>query len=252
VASVRTNHRTLNIAHRGASSIAPQNTLAAFEKALEIGADGIELDVRLCADGVPVVIHDATVDGTTDGSGRVDTLKLAQLKELDAGSSFDPAFAGERVPTLAQVLETVGRKALLNIELKGLSPFDRGLEHTVLDLIERHGLAENVLLSSFNPLALRRVQQLAPRIPTGLLYAMPAWPALWLAGLVMPRANAALHPHYALVDEEHLQRARARNARVYVWTVDDPAVMRRLITWRVDGIITNTPRVLRELLESMP
>ena len=101
------SERVLNIAHRGASRVAPANTLAAFEKAAELGADGIELDVHLSADGVPVVIHDFTVDATTDGSGRVGDLTLTRLKELDAGSSFSLDFAGERIPTLAEVLDSV-------------------------------------------------------------------------------------------------------------------------------------------------
>ena len=165
------HERTLNIAHRGASSAAPPNTLAAFEKAVELGADGIEFDVHLSADGVPVVIHDFTVDGTTDGSGRVAEMTLAQLEQLDAGSSFDPAFAGERIPTLVQVLETCGNRLLLNIELKDLSLRDSGLERAVIAQVEQRGLGNRVILSSFNPFSLRRAKKIAPRIPVGLLYA---------------------------------------------------------------------------------
>jgi len=245
-------NRLLNIAHRGASKLAPQNTMAAFEKALEIGADGIEFDVRLSADGVPVVIHDATLDATTDGSGRVDAMRLAQLKQLDAGSSFDPAFAGERIPTLAEVLETLGGKLFLNIELKGLEPFDRGLERAVVALVEQYAMEEHVLLSSFNPLAVRRVQRFAPRIPTGLIYQRRAPLARRLAHVIMPRFPEALHPHHAVVDEQHIRRARAHNARMNVWTVDDPTEMRRLIALGVDGIITNVPDVLRQVLEAAP
>jgi glycerophosphoryl diester phosphodiesterase len=142
---------TLNIAHRGASAAAPANTMAAFEKALALGADGIELDVQLSADGVPVVIHDFTVDDTTDGSGKVARMTLAQLEQLDAGSYFDPAFAGERIPTLEKVLEVMGNRLLLNIELKGFSLFDKGLERAVIGLIEQHALRSRVFLSSFNP-----------------------------------------------------------------------------------------------------
>jgi len=163
--------RVLNIAHRGASLAAPPNTLAAFEKAIELGADGVELDVHLSADGVPVVIHDFTVDAITDGSGRVAELTLTQLKQLDAGSSFDPAFGGERVPTLEEVLKHIGNRVLLNIELKTTSLCDKGLEQAVITLVEHHGLIERVLLSSFNPFALRRAKRIAPHIPAGLLHA---------------------------------------------------------------------------------
>ena len=127
--------------------------MAAFARAVELGAHGIELDVHLSADGVPVVIHDFTVDATTDGSGPVSSMPLAQLKELDAGSSFAPAFAGEPIPTLAEVLETFGHRLFLNIELKTTSPGDNGLERAVIAQVREHGLDRNdrVLLSSFNP-----------------------------------------------------------------------------------------------------
>ncbi len=248
--------RPLNIAHRGANKVAPENTLAAFERALTMGAHGIELDVRLSADEVPVVIHDATVDATTDGRGRVDQKTLKGLKELDAGASFEfPAnnsmdFRARRIPTLAEVLEELGGSCLLNIELKGVRFLNEGLERIVVKLIERHGLGEKVLLSSFNPLALRRIQRLAPEIPTALLSMRPARPSLSLLGLIIPRPTSALHPHHAAVDEHLISQAHRRGQRVHVWTVDDPALMRRLIVWDVDGIITNTPDVLTELLKS--
>ncbi len=239
----------LNIAHRGASAVAPPNTLVAFERAIELGADAIEFDVRLSADGVPVVIHDATVDATTDGSGRVAEMTVAQLKRLDAGASFAPAFAGERIPTLEEVLGVVGERLLLNIELKGAGLLNRGLEMAVVDLIERCDLRERVLISSFNPLALSRVQRLAPHIPTGLLCRSDL-PLLLLAltDLLSPESYRAFHPHHPLVSERHLLRARERGYRIHVWTVDDPMEMRRLINWGVDGIITNVPDVLNDLL----
>lgn len=243
--------RPLNIAHRGASRVAPENTLAAFHTALALGADGVELDVRLSVDGVPVVIHDATVDATTDGTGRVDALTLAQLKQLDAGSSFRPTFAGERIPTLAETLEALGDSLLFNIELKGGDPFDHGLEQRVVDLIEGSSAEGQVLLSSFSPFALRRIQQRNPHIPTGLLYTCSRWRlVVRLAHAVMLRPAAALHPCHAIVNPDLIAWARARSMRVHVWTTDDVADLRRLISWGVDGIITNAPDRLRELLET--
>jgi glycerophosphoryl diester phosphodiesterase len=238
------SRQTLNIAHRGASFAAPPNTLAAFEKAVGLGADGIELDVRLCADGVPVVIHDATVDATTDGSGRVGDMTLGQLKELDAGSRFDPTFAGEQIPTLMEVLEAVGEQLLLNIELKSGALLDDRLEQAVVDVIERRALGERVLLSSFNPLALRRVQKIAPDLATAWLYNAATRPSLGFARLISPKRYAAIHPHHTLVDEGTMRWARQHNYRVHVWTVDDVAEMHRLVGCGVDGIITNVPDVL--------
>jgi len=240
----------LNIAHRGASAVSPQNTLAAFEKAVELGADAIELDVHLSADGVPVVIHDSNVDATTDGSGRVAELHLVQLKQLDAGSTFGPSFSGERIPTLEEVLQAFGRRALLNIELKSFSLRGNRLEQAVIGLIERYGLEDRVLLSSFNPFSLRRAKKLAPHISAGLLYA-PDLPIplsrAWLAPLC---PHEARHPKHTMVDADYMAQVRKHGYRVNVWTVDDPDEMHRLIELGVDGIITNVPDVLRDILEA--
>lgn len=246
--SFLSGRRILNIAHRGASTVAPENTLAGFARAEALGADGVELDVRLCADGVPVVIHDASVDRTTDGSGRVADMTLTQLKELDAGSWFGPAFSEEPIPTLTETLETVGRKLLLNVELKGEGLLNRRLARAAVEAIKHHGLGERVLLSAFNPFILRRVQKIAPQIPTALLYASTSWPRF--ASLVARRPYAALHPHVAAVSEEHVDWIRRHDHRIHVWTVDDPSAMRRLIRWGVDGIITNVPDQLSGILRS--
>lgn len=242
--------RTLNIAHRGASAVAPPNTLAAFQKAAELGANGIEFDVRISADGVPVVIHDATVDDTTDGTGRGSEMTLPQLKRLDAGASFDPAFAGERIPTLEEVLQAFGDDLLLNIELKATSLRSDGLERATVALVERYGLTRRVLLSSFNPLCLWRVKRMALEVPVGLLYAPDSPLPLrrgWLAPLL---AYEACHPEHSLVDARHVAQIRRMGLRVNTWTVDDPDQMRRLVDLDVDGIITNVPDLLRRVLET--
>ncbi len=240
--------RPLNIAHRGASAVAPENTLAAFHKALELGADGIELDVRLCADGTPVVIHNPSVDATTDGSGSVAQMTLRELKQLDAGAWFAPAFAGERIPTLEETLAAVGGRLLVNIELKGKAILGRRLVRATVDLIERYCLAERVLVSSFNPLLLHRVQRIAPKIATGLLYLWAFLPGV--AQRVAPQPYTALHPSVGILTQDHRDWIRRHPYRIHVWTVDEPTEMRRLIEWGVGGIITNTPDVLHHLLES--
>jgi glycerophosphoryl diester phosphodiesterase len=246
--SLWNSKRTLNIAHRGASAVAPANTLVAFERAVALGAAGIEFDVRLCADGVPVVIHDATVDATTDGSGRVSNMGLGQLKELDAGSWFDPPFAGEEIPTLTEVLDSVGEELLLNIELKSGVLGDARLARAVIDAIEQRAMGERVLLSSFSPLALRRVQRIAPCLKTAILYTAATRHSLSLTRLISPQPLAAIHPHHTSVDERTVTRARRHKARVHAWTVDDVGEMRRLVGCGVDGIITNVPDVLRDIL----
>jgi len=248
------HERTLNIAHRGASAAAPANTMAAFEKAIELGADGIEFDVHLSADGVPVVIHDFSVDATTDGSGRVSSLTLAQLEELDAGSYFAPAFTGERIPTLEKVLATVSDRLLLNVELKSMSLCDNGLERAVITQVERHGLGNDnrVLFSSFNPFSLRRAKKIAPHIPVGLLYAIDLPLPLRRAWLAPLAPHEARHPEHRMVNARYMAWARQRNYQVNVWTTDDPGRMQRLIDLGVDSIITNVPDVLRDVIKSQP
>jgi glycerophosphoryl diester phosphodiesterase len=240
----------LNIAHQGACQVAPPNTLAAFDKAAELGADGIEFDAHLSADGVPVVIHDFTVDATTDGTGRVSEMTLAELQELDAGSSFDPAFAGERIPTLDSVLEIFGDRLLLNIELKSMSLCDKGLERATVAQIQRHSLDDVVILSSFNPLSLRRAHKMAPHMALGLLYA-PNLPLplrrAWFAFLAPCKAH---HPEHSMVNARYMAWAQRRGYQVNTWTADDPDEMRRLINLGVDSIITNVPDVLHNVLKS--
>jgi glycerophosphoryl diester phosphodiesterase len=165
--------RPLNFAHRGASHEAPANTLAAFRRAVELGADGVELDVHLSKDRQLVVIHDFTLETTTNGRGLVQNHTLAELKELDAGSWFGPAFAGERIPSLQEVIEAVGQRLLLNIELKA-SRHGPGsgddLADAVVHLIEDYHLQDRVVVSSFSPLAVRRAKRTSARLSTGLLY----------------------------------------------------------------------------------
>lgn len=249
--------RVLNFAHRGASHDAPENTLAAFCLAREMGADGVELDVQASKDGEAVVIHDFTVDATTDGQGPVKDETLTDLKELDAGSWFDARFAGERIPTLQEVIDEVGHQLLLAIELKarvfggaGLAlRQSSGLVVEVVRLIEDHNLAHRAIVSSFNPFALRRVKRLNSRISTGLIYSFDL-PAHLIRALFLSLADPdALHPEKHLVTQKYMRWAKERGYRVNAWTVDEPAEMKRLIALGVDGIFTNRPDVLRDVLE---
>ena len=239
----------LNFGHRGASYDSPENTLAAFRLAREMGADGAELDVALSRDGVAVILHDATVDRTTDGSGGVADLTLSELKALDAGSWFAPEFARERIPTLAQVFEAVGHDLLLNLELKAMGVDPEGLAAAVVACIDQHAMADSVLISSFNPLALRAVRRTRPDLPLALLYG-PSLPQPELARWVEDLAPlAALHPEHRRVTAEHVAWARGHGCQVNTWTVDETGEMRRLIDLGVDGIITDRPDVLGTILQ---
>jgi glycerophosphoryl diester phosphodiesterase len=242
--------RPLNFAHRGASRRAPENTLVAFSAAAELGADGIEFDVQLSQDGTAVVIHDFILETTTNGQGPVRDRTLAELKGLDAGSRFNPAFADERIPTLQEVIDAVGNRLLLNIELKTASLRDEGLAAAVVRTVEANDLLEQVVVSSFSPLEVWRVKRLNPQIPIGMLYA-PDLPFLlrrpWLRHVIRPEA---LHPFYATVDAAYVRWAKGQGYRVHTWTVDEPEEMRRLVQAGVDAIITNQPDVLSQVLSA--
>ena len=240
--------QVLNFAHRGASAAAPANTLAAFRLAAEMGADGVELDVQLARDGEVVVIHDFAVDSTTNGRGAVREMTLAQLKELDAGSWFDPAFAGERIPTLQEVFDAIGHRLLVNVEIKSLPLRGRGLEAEVVRLIEDNNLVHRVIVSSFNPLSLRKVKGFNPNVTTALLYGPRQSLLLRHAWLGSVTPHEFRHPHYSMVNERFLGWARQKGYRVNTWTVDEVDEMRRLIALGVDGIITDCPDLLAEVL----
>jgi glycerophosphoryl diester phosphodiesterase len=234
--------RPLILAHRGASRRAPENTMAAFRLAAQLGADGLELDVQLTSDGEVVVMHDSTLNRTSNGHGRVLDWPLAGLRVLDAGGWYAPEFAGEPIPTLAEVLHELGPRLVLNVELK-TTLFGGGLEAEVVRLVEDAGLGERVILSSFDPLALWRVRRLNPHLATGLLYA-PDSPLYirgrWLQALARP---AALHPRWDTLDGPGVAAAHRQGLAVRPWTCDDPDGLRRLIEWGVDAIITNVPDV---------
>ncbi|MBA4379077.1 MAG: hypothetical protein C0393_00030 [Anaerolinea sp.] len=202
-------------AHRGSSVHAPENTLAAFELALEQGADAIELDAKLSADGQVIVIHDQTVDRTTDGSGKITQMTLPALRELDAGSFFSEGFRGERIPTLDEVFETLGKRILINVELTNYAtPFD-ALVPKVVELVRKHDLEKRVLFSSFFPHNLSRARRLMPGAPRGLL-AWAGWKGVWSRTSGRRGPYQALHPYFTSVNERLVQRVHAAGRRVHV------------------------------------
>jgi len=234
------NKGLLNIAHRGASGCFPENTLAAFCAAIEAGADMCELDVQLTRDGAMVVIHDDKVDRTTDGNGPVAAMTLAEIKRLDAGARFSDCFKGEIIPTLEEVFDLVDGRCALNIELK--SP---GLEAKVTGLVRERGAVGSTLISSFDWEALARIRHIAPELRVGLLASR--WPARLIGAATEMKADA-INPSYDIVTEDLCIAAHSREINVYAWTVDEPAMMRSLIADGADGIMTNWPGRLAELI----
>ncbi len=232
--------RPIIFAHRGASAHAPENTLAAFELALRQGADAVELDAKLTSDGQIVVIHDQTVDRTTDGAGTVRKMTLAELRKLDAGSHFDITFQGEPIPTLEEVLKAIGQLTFINIELTNYASLTDELPQKTAALVKRLKLTRRVMFSSFNPIALRRVGHLLPDTPIGLL-AFPGGKG-WLArswfGRLLVRYQA-LNPEHGDISERMLKNMHGMGRGVFTYTVNDPQEMQRLFQLGVDGIFTD-------------
>ncbi len=230
------------IAHRGASGTCPENTLAAFRRAAAIGAPMVELDVQLTRDGQVVVIHDLTLDRTTSGTGPVCERTFAEVAALDAGSWFGASFRGERVPSLAQVLDAV--RVAVNVELKAMG--EDGLERSALEVVVAAGALGRVVFSSFDPGSLVRLRAVSPTAEVAVLWDDGPLPeALRLAERVRARA---LHLRNDGVTPEALALAAASRLPVRVWTVNEPAEFHRLAAAGVDGVFTDHPE--RFLLSS--
>jgi glycerophosphoryl diester phosphodiesterase len=232
-------------AHRGFSGNYPENTIPAFKAALNLGVQGLEFDVHLTKDGEVVVIHDDTVDRTTNGSGRVADLTLRELKSLDAGSWFHPRFRNTQIPSLTEVLELISihpNPVEINIEIKpGGTKGYPGIEDRLWQMVCAYGLERRTLFSSFDHAYLERLKRAHPAARTGVLY---------VERLVEPWRYArflhaeALHPSLQALDKKTVLEAHLNGIAVHVYTVNDPASFRRLVRWGVDAVITDVPHTL--------
>ncbi|MBI4853822.1 MAG: glycerophosphodiester phosphodiesterase [Acidobacteria bacterium] len=238
--------RPMNLAHRGARKVAPENTLAAFIRAQELGADGVELDVFLCASGEIVVTHDDDLSILTSTTGRVSTSPLQLLKELDFGSRFSLEFKGEQIPTLQEVIDSLSKTMFVNIEIKTLSLRPVAEVLAVSELISKNNLYNRVIVSSFNPLVLHHLKKLAPNIAKGLLFEfhLPAY-VRSISSTVLKLQ--ALHPNSKLIDKKFMAKARQFGYLINTWTVNEIEEMRQLIHLGVDAIITDYPDRLKQI-----
>lgn len=235
----------LVLAHRGASAYAPENTEPAFRKAIELGADGVELDVHLCKDGHMVVNHNFDVDHNSDGLGLIEEYTLKELKKLDFGFRKGAEFKGTPILTLEEALELVKDMRLINIEIKSAQTPYPGLSEKVCRLVQKMNLTQKVILSSFNHRVALECRGYLKDIPVGLLYDKPIFnPARYAA-----RQEAqAIHPHSALLSKNQVRIAKELGIQVNVWTVDKPQRALTLQSWGCDAVITNKPDVILKAL----
>ena len=208
------------VAHRGWSGLAPENTLAAFEMAMaEPDIYAVELDVHLSKDGVPVVIHDHTIDRTTDGHGNVSAYTLDELKRFDAGGWFDSRFAGERIPSLDEVLALAKGRCLLHVELKTAGDLYPGIEAKVVEALRKRGMTDQAVLSSFDHDSMMRAKEAGPEIDTCLIFL--GKPVLLAEQLRITRASG-LSIHYAYMTKKLMDQMEGLGIDTGLWTVDDP------------------------------
>ncbi len=245
IASEEFHEGSLVVAHRGASSTEPENTLTAFDAALRVGADVVELDVRLTADGVPVILHDADVAVTTDGNGWIHELSLEQVQSLDAGRG-----SGERIPTLAEALDLAADyEGAVNLEIKNLpgepsfdSP-DESILLAALQTVEGSRFRGPLLVSSFNWLTIERCKEVAPAVPTGFLsialvdaHAALVYTRQHGHEFVLPQTAALIEAGQELVAQAH-----EHGIRVGTWVADEEEELTTLFSWGVDAVASNDP-----------
>lgn len=234
-----------NFAHRGFSGKYPENTMLAFIKAVEEGVDGIELDVQLTKDGIPVIIHDETIDRTTDGVGNVVDFTYEELKKYDASFKFKNLGMFNPIPTLEEYLNYIQNfDVVTNIELKtGVNEY-LGIEEKVLELIQKYGLEKKVIISSFNHFTIMRFKKLAPHIKCGFLTES------WLInGGEYTKKNGieCYHPYFKNLIPEVIKELKENRIEINTWTVNSEEDMRYLIKHEVNSIITNYPDILNKI-----
>ena len=238
-------------AHRGFSSQYPENTMTAFRKALEAGADGIEFDARMTQDGKLIIMHDATVDRTTNGKGKVRDLTYAEIYGMDAGIKKGVVFENEHIPVLEQVFDELGGKLLLNVELCNYEEGDnRMLANQTVELIEKYKLVDSVIVSSFRFNNLVYVKDKNPNISCALIAKQGLLGAFARNLLNHSVSVDALHPFYTDATPGLIRREQQCGRKVRAWTVNDPKDIRHLYEIGTDAIFTDDPLNAREFYDS--
>ncbi len=245
--------RVTVIAHRGFSGVAPENTLISFQKAIDVGADMIEFDVSLSKDGIPVVIHDKTINRTTNSKGKVEDFTLDQLKAFDAGSWYKEQFSDQKIPTLEEVIQLSKGKIMLNIEIKKYSVKRNikidGLEYKIVKLIEKHDMVNNVLISSFSKMAIQRIREFNSDIPVAYLYRFGLSPRIIESfdkiGIY------SFNQGKRSFSKKVVKDLHEKGIKLNLYTINQKREMKKFIKSGVDGIITNYPDKLIQVIESL-
>lgn len=246
--------KPLIMGHRGYQARYPENTLVSFLAAVEAGAQFVELDVTLTRDQQVVIMHDDTVDRTTDGRGRVSDYDIEALQQLDAGSWFHPRFSGERIPSLDEVLEKVVPKAHINIEIKSHELTDCALtgqvEQGVIDLVLARGVEKRVLISSFDPEVLKRTRQIDPGIKIALISKLS--PPDETVARCLELGTFSYHPHLDYIDRALVEALHKADVHVFPWNINDAGDIRHAFSMGADGLIAKDPLLARQSYSDNP
>lgn len=248
------NDEFIVIAHRGASFYAPENTHSAFRLAIDMESEMIELDVSISKDGVPVVVHDVTVDRTTGDSGEVGSFTLEELKKMEVGSWFDKKFEGEPFPTLEEVLEYTKGKIAVNIEIKTEAVSDNvqgGVVDKSIQLVKKAGVENEVIFSSFDYRVMEQLEQLAPEIPKAILYEKSQSNGLSPSELVKKYKVDAFNCSHRQLSEEWIEDLQSNKIPFFIYTVNEEELMRSVIEKGAAGIFSDKPDVLKRVVENL-
>ena len=247
--------KSLVIAHRGANKYAPQNTLAAFKKAYELGCDGFETDVHITQDGKVVICHNYTIDETSTGKGKVADMTLDELKGYDFGSYYSKKFEGTEIPTLDEFLSFVETTdiSVLNIEIKSPKEAETAIVKETIKAVKEHNLFDRLLISSFDPKLLIEAKMIDSKCKTGFLYSPKSPTLLQMAWRQLRFTKSigcdAVHPHHVFVNKKFVEDAHNMGIKVNPWTVDGVFTIDRLLKIGCDGIITDLPDVVSGMRE---
>lgn len=236
-------------AHRGFSGRYPQNTMLAFQKALESGCDGIELDVQLTKDGEVVIIHDEYLDDLTDFTGNVRDYTLGELKSCNAGGKWQEAYGFQPIPTFEEYCEWAsGNSLITNVEIKSSVYYYEELEKKTMELIERFGLKERIIISSFNHLSALSCKNFMPDMKTGALVENGG---IANAGYYCKKFGfECYHPGVEGLTKEEVELCHKNGIEVNVWTINNMDDLENLYEWGCDGVITNYPDVCKSWLKA--